>query len=184
MSDSTMSDPTKNPSASAAGEMDPCMAAGMPGPQHEVLTNLEGTWKAAVSFWMQPGAAPVTSEGRMVCAWILGKRFLEQRYQSNFMGTPFEGRGMFGHNNVDGRFEGVWADTMSTGMMTEAGSCNAETQTITMVGRVTNPENKKTMKKKTVICIASSKEHTMSMHFCEDGASEYWKCMEITYTRV
>ena len=183
MSDPTMSDPTQNP-AVPTGEIDPCLAAGMPGPQHQVLKNFEGKWNASVSFWMQPGAAPETSTGKMDCSWTLGGRFLEQRYQSNFMGMPFEGRGLFGHNNVDNRYEGVWADTMSTGMMTEAGTFNPETKTITMVGRVTNPENKKAMKKKTVISIASANEHTMSMHFCEDGATEYWKCMEIVYTRI
>ena len=179
-----MSDPTQNPTDPATGEIDPCMAAGIPGPQHELLKNFEGNFEAAVQFWMQPGAEPMASEGKMQSRWILGNRFLAQHYASDFMGMPFEGRGMFGFNNVDGRFEGVWADTMSTGMMTEAGSYDAGSKTFTMIGRVTNPETKKVMKKKTVISLTGPNQHTMSMHFCEDGAAEYWKCMEIAYTRV
>ena len=179
-----MSDPTQNPTDPATGEIDPCMAAGIPGPQHELLKNFEGNFEAAVQFWMQPGAEPDASVGRMESRWILGNRFLEQKYSSTFAGMPFEGRGMFGYNNVDGRFEGVWADTMSTGMMTEAGTFDERTNTFTMVGRVTDPGSMKVMKKKTVIQFKDANEHSMSMHFCEEGATEYWKCMEIQYRRA
>ena len=178
-----MSDPSQTSSSPTTGETDPCMAAGMPGPEHDVLKNFEGSWSAAVQFWPQPEAPPITAQGTMESAWILGGRFLEQNYESDFMGAPFHGRGLFGFNNVDGRYEGVWADTMSTGMMTEAGSFDEATKTFTMIGRVTEPASKKVMKKKTVIQIQDENRHTMSMHFCEEGATEFWKCMEIAYTR-
>lgn len=172
--------PAATPSAASA---DPCLAAGTPGPEHEVLKAFEGTWKAAVSFWMQPGAAPMHAEGTMVNEWILGGRFLQQRYTSNFMGSPFAGQGLFGYNGVDRRYEGLWVDTMSTAMMLETGRYDASMRTFTMQGEVTDPASRKSMKKKTVITVDSPNQHTMSMHFADDGAKSFWKCMEIVYTR-
>jgi len=173
-------DPAK-PAAEAAA--DPCATAGVAGPEHEVLKAFEGTWKAAVSFWMQPGVPPIHAEGTMLNEWILGGRFLQQRYSSEFMGSPFAGQGLFGYNNVDRRYEGLWADTMSTAMMLETGRYDASLRTFTMTGEVTEPGSRKTMHKKTVITVDSPDQHTMSMHFADENAKNYWKCMEIVYTR-
>jgi hypothetical protein len=173
-----------DPAKPAAESADPCVTAGIPGPEHEVLKVFEGKWKATVSFWMQPGAAPMHAEGAMANEWILGGRFLQQRYTSNFLGSPFAGQGMFGYNNVDRRYEGLWADTMSTAMMLETGRYDASLRTFTMTGEVTEPGSRKIMRKKTVITIDSPDQHTMAMHFADDGAKSFWKCMEIVYTKV
>ncbi len=174
---------SRESSASPTGEIDPCMAAGIPGPEHEVLKAFEGTWNASVSYWMKPGEEPIHADGTMVNEWVLGNRFLQQRYTSDFMGTPFEGLGLFGYNNVDGRYEGLWGDTMSTGMMIETGKYDPGLQIFTMIGSVTEPASKNLMRKKTVITIDSPNQHTMSMHFSDEGIDTFWKCMEIVYTR-
>ena len=172
----------KNPPKTAA--VDPCIAAGVVGSEHEVLRAFEGTWKAAVNFWMKPGTQPVRAEGRMVSEWILGGRFLQQRYTSDFMGSPFAGQGLFGYNNVDRRYEGLWIDTLSTAMMTETGKYEPLLKSFVMHGVVTEPATRQVMKKKTVITIDSADQHTMSMHFSDPGGDTYWKCMEIVYTRA
>lgn len=174
--------PEGTPAAAGAAE-DACAAAAGIGPEHQTLKAFEGSWKAAVSFWMHQGAAPIHAEGTMVNEWILGGRFLQQRYSSTFMGSPFSGQGLFGYNSVDRRYEGLWADTMSTAMMIETGRYDASLRTFTMQGEVTEPASRKVMKKKTVITIDSPTQHTMSMHFAEDGAKSFWKCMEIVYTK-
>ena len=176
----TVPEPTEHSSDEA---IDPCVAAGLPGAPHEKLQAFEGTWDAAVQFWMQPGADPVPSQGTMVNEWILGGRFLEQRYESDFMGSPFHGRGLFGYSQLDQRYEGFWVDTMSTGMLIESGSYDESTRTFTMLGQVTNPADGQVMRKKTIITVESETRHTMAMHFSEGEPEEFWKCMEIVYTK-
>ena len=161
-------------------EMETCIRAGTPGDAHRKLEPFAGTWKANVRHWTEPGADPIVSTGVMSSAWVLGHRFLRQDYRGDD-GT-FEGNGYWGFNNVTGRYEGFWVDSMSTGMMTDAGDCDGAGKVWEMVGESEFPAAGHRMTKRSVITVHGPDRHTMEMYFRGPDGAEF-KAMEIEYTR-
>lgn len=169
----------------AQSKMDACMEAGKLAPEHEMLASFEGTWKAEVKMWMDPSADPMVSTGVMTNAMILGGRFLEQNYADDQ--GQFFGKGLWGYNTTDGRWEGLWIDTMATFMMTDRGQFDAGTKTWTMTGDMTCPQTKQSMSKRSTIIQHGPDSHTMEMFFTTsegEHAGVEMKCMEINYTRA
>ena len=161
-------------------EMETCIRAGTPGDAHRKLEPFAGTWKARVRHWPQPGAEPDVSTGVMNNTWVLGHRFLHQDYRGDD-GT-FEGSGYWGFNNVTGRYEGLWVDSMSTGMMTDSGDCDGAGKVWEMVGESEFPTAGNKMTKRSVITVHGPDRHTMEMYFSGPDGAEF-KAMEIEYTR-
>src|SRR5258706_1553565 len=64
-----------------------------PGEGHQKLDFFAGTWQANASMWMEPGKPPAVSQGTSVHKWIMGGRFLEQRFVGTMFGMPFSGLG-------------------------------------------------------------------------------------------
>ena len=116
----------------------------------------------------------------MTNSWVLGNRFLHQAYKSDPGAHPFEGIGYFGYNNVTGKYEGFWIDSMSTGMMTEVGDCAGTTWTMTGEGEFPVPGSR--FQKRSVITVNGPDRHTLEMYFKGPDGNEF-KNMEIVYTR-
>jgi hypothetical protein len=172
----------------AAQMSEACAAAGQLKPQHEHLTKFEGTWRAEVKMWMGPGpetgAEPMISHGTMVNTLIFGGKFLEQSYKDD--SGMFEGKGFFGYNPIEDRWEGFWIDTMATFMMTERGQYDQKAGAWTMTDELRDPGSGHMMKKRSVITMHADGTHTMETWFTpsEGGnAGKESKCMEIGYTR-
>lgn len=134
------------PVAAQEGEApaaDPAMAAMMasmvPGPQHEMLASMTGTWTITMKFWMEPGAEPQTSTGTAERSMIFDGRVLEERVTSEVMGMPFEGLGHTGYDNVTGEWWGTWMDNMGTGVMLTKGTVDEDTHTSTWEGEMSDP---------------------------------------------
>lgn len=164
-------------------DMEACIKAGTPGEAHQKLDYFAGTWQATVKHWMEPGSEPHESSGTMTNTWVLGNRFLRQDYSGEGMGGgTFEGTGYFGFNNVTGKYEGLWIDSMSTGMMTEAGDCDESGTVWTMTGQAEFPTPGTIMTKRSVITVHDKNRHTLEMYFAGPDGNEF-KAMEIEYTR-
>jgi hypothetical protein len=161
-------------------DMEACAKAGTPGDAHRKLEPFAGTWKATVRHWMEPGAEPNVSTGVMNNTWVLGHRFLQQEYRDD--SGMFEGSGYWGFNNITGRYEGLWIDTMSTGLMTDAGDCDEAGKIWEMVGEADFPAAGHKMTKRSVITLHGPDRHTMEMYFIGPDGAEF-KAMEIEYTR-
>ena len=56
---------------------------------------------------------------------ILGDRVMVEEVKSQMMGQPFTGHGMSGYDNVSDKYWATWIDSMSTGVMTSEGTCDA-----------------------------------------------------------
>ena len=151
--------------------------------EHARLEPFVGTFKSEVKMWMAPGE-PTVSTGTMVNELDLGGRFLKQTYEGDQAEGPFPnfaGRGYWGYNKVDGRWEGVWMDTASTVMQTEQGSLDDSGKVWTMRGEMTNPQNGATIVKRSVITLVDDDHHTMEMFF--ESPEGEMKGMEISYRR-
>ncbi|HEY2093889.1 MAG TPA: DUF1579 domain-containing protein [Thermoanaerobaculia bacterium] len=101
--------------------MDAMMKAMMPGDAHKLLEHMVGTFDVKVTAWMMPGQPPMDSNGTAVNTWILGGRFVQQKFSGQFMGQPFEGVGYTGYDNVKKTYWSSWMDNMSTGVMNSIG---------------------------------------------------------------
>jgi len=160
---------------------DACAAAAETGPQHDTLARFAGNWRAEVKIWMEPGKDPIVTHGTMRSEMVLGGRFLQQQYRDE-NGT-MEGRGFWGYNTIDGRYEGFWIDSMATMFQVEQGQHDAESDTYEMIGTMTDPGSRRMMKKRSLITYAGPKAHRMEMFF-DRGEGGEQKCMEIRYTRA
>lgn len=155
-----------------------CGAAA--GPQHESIARFAGTWRAEVRLWMGPAGEPNVSHGTMTSRMIMGDRFLQQEYHDD--AGMFEGRGFWGYNDVDERYEGFWIDVMANFFQLEYGQLDAAGKVYEMRGSMTNPQTGHEMQKRSVITYVGPDEHTIEMYFgAEQGEL---KAMEIRYQRA
>ncbi len=157
-------------------------AYATPGEAHRKLDVLVGTWTARVKSWMAPGQPPEETEGTAVNTWVLGDRFLEQKYDGTMMGKPFSGIGYTGYDNSKRRYESFWIDNMGTGQMVSTGSCDKTGKVFRATSMMDDPlTGKKTkVEEKTVIVDADT--HRMEMSRAgPDGKT--FKMLEIVYTR-
>lgn len=160
---------------------DACAKMGQTGPEHESIARFAGTWRAQVKLWMDPNADPQVSTGTMTNTMVLGERFLQHDYQDD--AGMFAGKGFWGYNTTDGRYEGLWIDTMCTFFQLERGQHDAATDTYNMEGSMTDPMSGQPLQKRSVIKRVSNDEHTMTMYFKRPQGPET-KAMEIHYKRA
>jgi hypothetical protein len=110
------------------------MEAATPGEPHQLLAKGAGTWKTTTKSWMDPAGEPMVTHGTETATMILGGRFLESRAEGAFMGTPMQGFGLIGYDNVKQRYCGVWCDTMGTGLMSYEGDYDAQAKELVCTG--------------------------------------------------
>jgi hypothetical protein len=160
------------------------MKLATPGPEHERLKAMEGTFNADVTMQMAPDAPPINSKGTMINKMILGGRYLQGDYKGEFMGQPFTGISMTGYDNATKKYVATWMDSMSTTVMMATGTADSTGKTITTTATVECPMDQggpKTMKQ--VTTIIDKDHHTYECYeVAKDGKET--KMMTIKYTRA
>lgn len=155
-------------------------AAMTPGPEHEKLAAMAGTWTFTGTFWMAPGAPPETSTGRAEREMTLGGRVLAERVESELMGQRFEGLGLSGFDRVSGRYWGTWNDNMGTGLMIAEGTC-AEDGSCEFTGTWNDPMlgGPKTVR----MTMKSGPDREVHAMYDKAPDGTEFKSMELVYTR-
>ncbi len=171
------SKPTMDPAM-----MDAMMKAGIPGDAHKKLDGMVGSWDTKITMWMMPGMDPMTSAGTSTNQWVMGGRYLEQRYKGDFMGMPFEGVGYTGYDNVKKQYWGTWMDNMSTSMMTSKGGPSEDGKTWEFTATMSDPMTGKDSTAKEKITIIDADHHTMEM-WAAGPDGKMFRNMEIQYVR-
>ena len=171
--------PEMTPQQKAA--MEAMMKAATPGEAHKRLQPIIGTFEAKLAMYEQPGAPPQTATGTSECRWVLGGRWVEERFSGTVMGMPFSGIGYTGYDNIKKQYVGTWMDTMTTAMMISSG---ADTSTNVFEANATmeDPVSGKDMPVKIRTTVADDDHHTMEMWGPAPDGSMF-KMMEIAYTR-
>ncbi|MBK7403648.1 MAG: DUF1579 domain-containing protein [Phycisphaerales bacterium] len=162
-----------------------CAAMSGTTEAHARFKPFVGTFKGRVQMWMGPGD-PMVSTGTMVNTLELGGRYLHHNYKGDPNPGPFgafEGRGYWGYNTADNRYEGFWIDNACTIMQSDHGQVDASGKTWTMIGSMTNPQTGQPLKKKSVITLRDADHHTMEMFF-DAGDGAWHRSMLIEYTRA
>ncbi len=181
-SEQSIKDAEKALQASMDDEMKAWMEAGTPSEHHAFLRAMEGNWKVHTKYWMDPNMPAQESEGSCVNKMIFDGRYLQTSFKGNMMGMDFQGTGYMAYNNVSGKYQSVWLDSMSTGMMIEEGSSSESDKVVTMYGTFDCPMRGK-CKTKTVTTIEGPDKYTMVMYEMQDDGSEM-KSMILTSTRA
>jgi hypothetical protein len=171
----------KKPPAMDPAMMEAMMKAALPGPAHKMLDSMVGSWDTKVMSWMAPGTEPMGGIGTSENKWILGGRFVEQRFKGDFMGMPFEGLGYTGYDNVKKQYFGTWMDNMGTGMMTSVAT-GGDAKTMTFKGTYADPMTGKDTTIEEKVTWVDADHHNFEM-WSPGADGTMFKSMEIQYTR-
>jgi hypothetical protein len=131
------SEPAK--AAEITPEIQACITAGTPGAQHEQLEVLAGDWDVSVRMWQQAGAEPMACTAKLRREWVLDKRFLRETVESTSEWGTFQGIGYLGYSNIDGQYQSIWLDNMSTAIVSGTGSFDASSKVLSFRGSHRDP---------------------------------------------
>ncbi len=162
--------------------MEAMMKAATPGEAHKKLEPIVGTFEAKVTMWMDPSKPPEESTGISEHRWVLGNRYVEQRYEGTFMGKPFSGIGYTGYDNVKKKYVGTWMDTAGTSIMMSTGTADATGKNMNFSATVDDPMTGKPEKITEKVTVTDNDRHSFEMWGTAPDGKGY-KMMEITYTR-
>jgi len=174
--------PKSDKAAQQKVAMDAMMRAATPGDAHKKLNAMVGTFDAKVKMWMEPGAPPAESSGKAVNEWVLGGRFVQQRFDGTFMGQPFSGIGYTGYDNVRHTYIGTWMDSMSTSMMTSSGDPDASGKNWNFSAMSMDPVSGEAVSLTEKMTMIDNDHQLFEMYGPGPNGSNF-KMMEITYTR-
>lgn len=162
--------------------MEAFQKAATPGEAHKKLSSMIGTWDTVVNFWPAAGAPAQRSTGFSDNRWILGGRYVEQRFTGTAMGQPFEGIGYTGYDNIKKQYFGTWMDSMSTGIMLTTGAAEEGGKQWKFKGTMDDPVSGKSLPVEEKVTIVDNDKHVFEM-WSPGRDGKMYKSMEIVYTR-
>lgn len=156
-------------------------AAAVPGAHHKKLNDLTGAWTTKSTFY-NPNGTIDTTKGSAKLSWVLGNRFVEEKFKGSWMGKPFQGIGYTGYDSVKNKFVSSWIDTTSTGIMMNEGVFNDSDNSFEFITTYTCPVSGKSKNGKSILKIVSKDLHIFEM-FDTDAHGKQLKLMTIEYSR-
>ncbi|MCK9280704.1 MAG: DUF1579 domain-containing protein [Melioribacteraceae bacterium] len=144
---------------------------------HAEMAKYSGDYSTVNTMWMGPGKESVTEKGEAKLEMILGGRYLKTAHFGSFMGTPFEGVGIDGYDNVTKEVTSVWFDNMGTGTMIMKGSWDKETGKVSLTGTTTDPLLKATANVREVVTYSGGNKVIIEMYNVYNGVE--YKSMEM-----
>jgi len=127
-----------------------------PGPEHEVLKKLEGTWDATMKFMGQE------SKGTMTYKMEVGGIWLASNFEGDFGGAKFYGKGLDSYDAGKKKYVSVWVDNMITTPMLMEGTYDKDKKQMTMSGDGPGPSG--TVKFKSVTTFQDDDNIVFDMH--------------------
>ena len=159
------------------------IALNKPSVAHEVLRRLEGDWCVEWRPAVEGGAVSELSGGFSEISSVMDGRFIEERFQGVLAGKPFEWRNFIGFNNAVGLYEGVWMDSLGTGMTLTKGRFDKESDTIFFVGSVYNPVSEKSEHTRSKLVFI--REDALSLFVKSEEDSKHNRIsLEVRYNRA
>ena len=151
-----------------------------PVAQHDEFQRSVGEWNVVERHFMGP--KPVEARGTASIRTMLGGRYLVQEYRSKGPFGDYEGFGITGYDKAAKKYVLAWTDTMSTGIMLTRGVKKGKTTTYQT--REKDPKSGKSVTARMELREVGKDKTIFVMSHKPDGAKQFTKQMEITYTRV
>ena len=164
----------------------PAMGQTLPKPtaEHKVLAADEGTWDATIkSFAAGPDAEPMVSKGTEVNTVLTGGLWALSKFDGDFGGMKFEGRGQFGYDPIKKKYVGSWIDSLNPTLSVLEGTYDSKTKTMTFVGEATDPSTKSKYTQKMVTTAKADGTRVFTLYIKFDGGADEVKLMEVNYQR-
>jgi hypothetical protein len=121
---------------------DPEFTPPKPGPEHEILKKLEGTWNVNSKFRMAPDQAEQESKGTMTWKMECGGLWLVGNLDSEMLGQKFQGKSLDTYDTNKKKYTSIWVDSMATMPMIGEGTFDKEKKTMTFVYDYPGPDGK------------------------------------------
>ena len=172
--------------SSEAEMMAKYMELAEPGPEHEFIAKMTGTWDLDGKMWVTPGSEPMTFQSVSNSKMVLGGRFLMSEAEGEWGGMPAQNIGFLGFDRRHEKFTTVGFDNFGTYWVTASGDYNEETKTLTMYGEDEDPIMGFVQKYNFVWDFESDDKMTFSVVFFNPeftGGADEFKMIEIVYTR-
>jgi len=163
--------------------MDKMTKAATPGAQHEMLTKMAGEWACSVKYQMDPSQPWQESQSTATVTALMDGRYIQEVDSGQMNGMPFTGMGLYGFDNVSGKYVSSWIDNMGTGIMTSVGTPDASGKIINWIGTMNDPVTGKPAKSRMVTTVIDDNHHTFEMFGVPPGAKKEMKIMTIDYMR-
>ncbi len=100
------------------------MEASIPGPEHERLATMQGTWDVETRIWSEPDAEPIVARGTTEAKMVLGGRFLVQTGMYSAPAPPIELMAVMGFDRRSNEYTLVGFDTSGTYWVSGQGPAN------------------------------------------------------------
>src|SRR5690349_10233233 len=163
--------------------MEKMAKAATPGAQHALLTGMAGDWSCTVKMQMDPSMPPQESQSTATITSLMDGRYIQELDSGQMGGMPFSGMGVYGFDNVSGKYVSTWIDNMGTGMMTSVGTADASGKVINWTGTMNDPVTGKATKERMVMTLTDKDHHTFEMYGVPPGGKKEMKMMTIDYVR-
>lgn len=155
-----------------------------PGHAHQRLDALIGKFKVTVHSWETADAKEQTSEGSSSSEWILGNRFVQEKFEGSMMGQPFTGIGLTGYDNSTSKYQSFWIDSMGTMMMpASSGTIDLSGKVITSSRTYTDCMTGVTTTSREVMTIQDKDHHSFEW-FQPGSDGKEFRMMKIDYVRI
>jgi hypothetical protein len=172
----------KLPPGMTQADVDACMAAAKPGPNHEFLVKSVGTWEGKTKMWMAPNTEPSTGTCTTVISSVMDGKFTKCEVNGESPMGPFNGFGLYGYDNVGKTFQSTWISNCGTGMSTGKGDLSSDGKTLTWVYEYNCPIANGPIKMREIHRWTGPNTMTLEM-FGPDKSGKEFKMMEIACTR-
>jgi len=163
--------------------MDKMMKAAAPGTQHAVLTKMAGEWTCKVKYQMDPSQPEQESQSSATVTALMDGRYIQEVDSGEMNGMPFSGMGLYGYDNVSGKYVSSWIDNMGTGIMSSVGTADGSGKVITWIGTMNDPVTGKPAKSRMVTTVIDDNHHTFELYGVPPGGKKEMKMMTIDYVR-
>jgi hypothetical protein len=154
-----------------------------PGAPHQLLGPLAGKWKLSVKWRNTPDAKWAESKGTAEYQWVLGNRFLTEKFSYDMAGQPMEWLGIYGYDNYQKKYTAVWVDNMGTNTEFADGQYDAKSKVFSYTGEQDDPATGGKRKFKWLITIAGQDQVRFDS-YDQDPPGTYFKNTEVVATRV
>ena len=163
--------------------MDKMTKAATPGAQHAMLTKMAGKWTCRVRYQMDPSQPWQESQSTATVTTLMDGRYIQEVDAGQMGGMPFSGMGLYGYDNVSGKYVSTWIDNMGTGIETSVGTPDVSGKVITWVATMNDPVSGKTKSSRMVTTVIDDNHHTLEMFGVPPGGAKEAKMMTIDYVR-
>lgn len=170
-------------SAQQQAMMEKMAKAATPGPQHAMMAKMAGDWDCTVKYQMDPSQPMQEEKTSATITTIMDGRYIQETATGQMMGAPFNGMGIYGYDNVIGKYVSTWVDNMGTGIMKSEGVADKDGKVINWTATMSDPVTGKVQKERMVTTFVDDDHHTFEMYGVPPGGKKEMKMMTLEYSR-